>query len=65
MKITVTNKEGRSVAQTYERVINCSVQTYANLDYKPHWVLELHGKPGNLFPTATFPCSDWDIDVTD
>lgn len=63
MRITMINKNDRSIVQTYKCVTNCSVQQYADYGFKPHWHLELPSEQGNLFPTATFNCAEWDIEV--
>lgn len=65
MKIIMTNKNDRSIVQTYQSITNCSVQTYADYGFIPHWHLELPSEPGDLFPTATFNCAEWDIQVAE
>lgn len=63
MKVIMTNKEDCSVKVVYKQVTNAHVASYINpdcgYDGTPHWILEL---PFG-FDTASFKCSEWEIEV--
>jgi|GEM_PF-5547176 len=64
MKVTMTNKSNPEIKTTYKDVVTCHVGTYADYGFVPHWHLLLHSLPTeNELPTATFCCSEWNIEV--